>query len=223
MTEAEAIKYATLHLEGEAHEWRYHGQVKLGHANITSYVDFTQSLMNRFDRDPEIHFRELAQLRQTGLPEAYITNFQRMVVMVTDISQQRLVMLFTKDLIEPLRGWVKAFRPTTLYEVIMRSQDMKDAVTKKVPTKSFIPQGGKEMKFPHKSWTGKDRMNEETRRELRREKRCFSCKELWEPGHRCMGKGKVHYIDVVFDEEDDYDDEGIGQDSGEPLLLELEK
>jgi hypothetical protein len=96
MTEEEAIKYATLHLEGEAHEWWYHGLVTLGHTNITSYVDFTQILMDRFDKkDPEIHFRELAQLRQTGTPEAYITYFQRMAVMVTDISQQRLVMLFT--------------------------------------------------------------------------------------------------------------------------------
>jgi hypothetical protein len=40
--------------------------------------------MDRFDqKDLEIHFRELAQLRQTGTPEAYITYFQRMAVMVT--------------------------------------------------------------------------------------------------------------------------------------------
>jgi hypothetical protein len=61
MTEAKAIKYATLHLEGEAHEWWYHGLVTLGHTNITSYVEFTQKLMEMFDqKDPEIHFRELA-------------------------------------------------------------------------------------------------------------------------------------------------------------------
>jgi hypothetical protein len=30
-------------------------------------------------KDPEIHFKELAQLRKTGTPEAYITEFQRMV------------------------------------------------------------------------------------------------------------------------------------------------
>lgn len=37
MLEANAIQFATLHLEGEAHEWLYHGLVTLGHANITSY------------------------------------------------------------------------------------------------------------------------------------------------------------------------------------------
>jgi hypothetical protein len=31
-----------------------------------------------------------------------------------------------------------------------------------------------------------------------------------------MGKVKVHYIEVVFDKEDDDDEEGIGQDSSEP-------
>jgi hypothetical protein len=89
ITEVEAIKYATLHLEGEAHKWWYHGMVTLGHTNITLYVDFTQILIDRVDKkNLEIHFRELAQLRQTCTPEEYITFFQRMAVMVTDISQQ---------------------------------------------------------------------------------------------------------------------------------------
>jgi len=56
-----------------------------------------------------------------------------------DISQQRFFMLFTENLDEPLRGWVKEFRPTTFQKTIMRSQDMKDVVNNKVPTKSFIP------------------------------------------------------------------------------------
>ena len=71
------IKLATLHLDGEAHEWWYHGLVMLGHNTTSSYSDFTQRLMERFDkRDPEIHFRELAQLKQTGSVEAIISEFQ---------------------------------------------------------------------------------------------------------------------------------------------------
>jgi hypothetical protein len=140
-----------------------------------------------------------------------------MAVMVTDISQHGLVMLFTKGLDEPLRGWVKAFKSTTLHEAIMRCQDIKDAVNKKVLAKSFIPQGGKETKIPRNSWTRKDMMNKETRRELRRKKIFFSCKYLWELGHRCMGKGKVYYIEVVSVMEDDGEEEGVGHDSDEPL------
>jgi hypothetical protein len=45
MTEAEAIKFDTLHLDGEAHVWWYHGLVTMEHANITSYLNFTQKLM----------------------------------------------------------------------------------------------------------------------------------------------------------------------------------
>ena len=61
MTEAEAINFATLHLEGEAHEWWYHGLVTLGHNRITSYREFTDRLMDRFSKkDLEIHFRDLA-------------------------------------------------------------------------------------------------------------------------------------------------------------------
>ena len=64
MTESEAISFATLHLDGEAHEWWYHGLVTLGHNHITSYLEFTERLMERFDRrDPKLHFRDLTQLR----------------------------------------------------------------------------------------------------------------------------------------------------------------
>jgi hypothetical protein len=53
----------------------------LGHSSITSYVEFRQRLMDRFDRkDLEISFRELAQLKQTGTPEAYIAEFEKVVV-----------------------------------------------------------------------------------------------------------------------------------------------
>jgi hypothetical protein len=76
ITEIEAISFATLHLEGEAHELWYHGLVTLDHSCITSYREFTYRLMDRFDRkDPKIHFRDLSQLRQIGTAEAFITEF----------------------------------------------------------------------------------------------------------------------------------------------------
>jgi hypothetical protein len=80
-----------------------------------SYIEFTHMLIDRFDQgDPELHFRELTQIRQTGSPEIYIEEFQRLVVMVQDVSQSRLMILFTEGLMEPLKGWVKAFKTTNL-------------------------------------------------------------------------------------------------------------
>lgn len=71
MTEEEATKLATIHLDGEAHEWWYHGMVTLGHSSITSYTEFTQRLIEHFEKkDSKIHFREQAQLKQTSSPEA---------------------------------------------------------------------------------------------------------------------------------------------------------
>ena len=87
----------------------------MGHNIIHIYIEFTQKLMERFDRkDPEIHFRELAQLKQTSIVEVFILEFQRVAVIVTDVSKSRLTMLFTEALTEPLRGWVKAYRPSIL-------------------------------------------------------------------------------------------------------------
>lgn len=60
----EAIKMAVLHLEGEAHDWCFHGLTTLGHAQIVSYEDFTRRMVEHFNqRDPEASFRELTQLR----------------------------------------------------------------------------------------------------------------------------------------------------------------
>jgi hypothetical protein len=122
MNETEAISFATLHLEGEAHEWWYHGLVTLDHSRITSYRDFTDRLMDRFDRkDIEIHFTNLAQLRQTGTTEAFITEFQWVAVAVKNISNTRMIMLFTEGITEPLRGWMKAYRHPTLQDSILHT------------------------------------------------------------------------------------------------------
>ena len=32
---------------------------------------------------------------------------------------------------------------------------------------------------------------------------CYSCKVPWEPDHRCKGKGKVHIVEVHYDNEDE--------------------
>jgi hypothetical protein len=109
------INFTTVKLDGEAHEWWCLGILTLGHSNIISYANFTQILMDKFNRkDHEVHYRELAQLRHTCTPNAHVTEFQWMAFMVTDFSKKRLVVLLIEGLDEPLRVWVKDFRPTTL-------------------------------------------------------------------------------------------------------------
>jgi hypothetical protein len=181
MTETEAIDFATPHLEGEAHEWWHHGLVMLGHSDITSYREFTERLMDRFDRrDLEIHFRDLVQLRQIGTTEAFITQFQRVIVAVADISEARLIMLFIEGLTEPLRGWVKAYKPHTLQDVILRTRDLVDLASKTKPfSKPFVPQRDRDRKPFQREWEGKEKLDDEMRRELTRKKLCFTCKDPW--------------------------------------------
>jgi hypothetical protein len=40
---------------------------------------------------------------------------------------------------------------------------------------------------------------------------CFSYRDPWVPGHRCMRKGEIHYIEVVVDNVESEEEE---QDSG---------
>jgi hypothetical protein len=169
--------------------------------------------MDRFDRrDSKIHFRDLAQLRQTGTTKAFIMEFQRIVVAVTDISEPRLIMLFIEGLTESLRGWAKAYMPQTLHDAILRTQDLADSVPKTKPfSKPFVPQRDRDRKPFQRKWKGKEKLDDETMQDLMRKKLCFTCKDPWVPGHRCMGKGEIHYIEVETDSVDSEEEE---QDSG---------
>lgn len=52
----------------------------------------------------------------------------------------------------------------------------------------------------------KSSLDEAIRQELQKKKLCFNCKGPGELGHRCLGKEKIHYIEVVFDDEDEHED-----------------
>jgi hypothetical protein len=216
MREMDAIKFATMYLEGKAHDWWYHGLTTLGHNQIVSYTEFTQRLIDRFDQgDPELHFRELTQLRQIGSPEVYIEEFQRIVVMVQDVSQSRLMMLFTEGLMEPLKGWVKDFKPTNLQDAIWRTRDLGPTAKSKFIARPPLNTGRRDQRPPMNQGgrdprgfdRGRGRMDENTRRELRRKQLCYTCKEPWDPSHKCMGRGKAQYIEVTSDngEDEDFD------------------
>ena len=115
MSETEAIKVATLHLDGEAQDRWFHGMVTLGHSTVTTYDEFTRRLMERFDRrDPEQHFVELTRLKQSRSPETYIADFLRVSVMLPDLFAARMIYMFVEGLAEPLRGLIRSTRPATL-------------------------------------------------------------------------------------------------------------
>jgi hypothetical protein len=40
-------------------------------------------------------------------------------------------------------------------------------------------------------------LDEETRKELRRKKFCFSCHDLWVPGHKCVRKHKTKRLIIL--------------------------
>lgn len=81
---------------------------------------------------------------------------------------------------------------------------MKIATAKsKSQSKGFSSQKDKGKKPFHKEWPKKDEFDGKACNDLHRKKLCFSCKEPWKLGRRGLGKGNVHYIEVVFDNEEE--------------------
>ena len=46
----EAMKVATLHFDGEAQDWWFHGMVTLRNSTVTTYVKLTRRLIKCFDQ-----------------------------------------------------------------------------------------------------------------------------------------------------------------------------
>ena len=151
----EAIKIVALHLEGEAHDWWFHGLSTLGHANVTTYSEFTRRLVEIFDRrDPEAPFMGLAKLKQSGNLETYISEFLRLFVMLPYLFAARRVYMFINGLDEPLHGLVNSTKPTTIQDGIEMSRDLQDSLPKAKATfqhkPSFLSKGKEERTTPSK-------------------------------------------------------------------------
>ena len=83
--------------------------------------------------------------------------------MVTDISESRLITLFTEALTKPLRGWVKSYRPITLADAIIQTRELQDAVPKnRFPPRTNFPIKDKERKPFQKEWLKKEWMDNDT-------------------------------------------------------------
>ena len=88
--------------------------------------------------------------------------------MVTDVAESRLTILFTEALTEPLRGWVKAYKPSTLQDSISQARYLQESVLKnRFPLKTNFPIRDKNKKpfqqdLPKKIW-----LDDDTRKDLR--------------------------------------------------------
>ena len=112
MAEKNSIKLEALHIDEEANYWWFHGMKSLGHDQVVTYEEFTRRLAEMFDqRYPDISFHELSHIKQLGTPQSYILEIQKVALMVTDVSEARMILLFTEGLAEPLKGLVKLAGP----------------------------------------------------------------------------------------------------------------
>lgn len=97
-------------------------------------------MIDRFDlKDEEEYFKELSKLRQNKSVNEYVEEFQKVAIMVPDISEKRIIYLFLDGLEDPIKGLVKAFSPSTLQEAIKRSLQLETSMPKKLVTNQKPP------------------------------------------------------------------------------------
>lgn len=64
------------------------------------------------------------QLKQTGNHKQHISEFLRVSVMVSNLSEARRVCTFVKGLLEHLQGLVRSRKPVTLLEFMNSTKDL---------------------------------------------------------------------------------------------------
>jgi hypothetical protein len=84
-------------------------------------------------------------------------------------------------------------------------------------SKPFVPQMDQYKKPFQRECKGKEKLDDETRQGIMRKNIFFSCRDPWVPGHRCMGKGEIHYIEVAIESRYSEEEE---QDNGSTSLEE---
>ncbi|KAH9323964.1 hypothetical protein KI387_043905 [Taxus chinensis] len=148
---------------------------------------------------------------ESGHVDAYINEFQRIAVMVPEMPERRVVMLFIEELHDRLRGLVKALKPTTLHEAIRTTLDL-DTTLVQPQRKNVKEEKSEQQEQPTSSkveFTPK--MEIVSKNELHRKNLCFYCNDPWESGHMCLGKGKIHLIKVEDEEfEDEWEQPTLG-------------
>jgi hypothetical protein len=106
--------------------------------------------------------------------------------MMQDVSQARLMMLFTEGLMEPLRGWLKAFKPTNIHDAIWKTRNLGSTTKNKFTPRNPLKLGGRDQIPPMNRGRdqrgfdrGRGRMDETTRRELRRKSLGIQHRNAW--------------------------------------------
>jgi hypothetical protein len=62
--------------------------------------------------------------------DSYISDFQNLSMLVIDIFERRLIVLFIDGLFDPLKGWIKAFNSPSFQEAIKKARDMETSAFK---------------------------------------------------------------------------------------------
>lgn len=156
--------------------------------------------------------------------DAYIVEFQRLSVLVTDISPRRLVVLFCDGLVDPLRGWVKVHDPLILAEATKKARDLAPSVHKEKNhsiDSSYCKDRDKKpfQKEYNKPKEGSKGLDNETLNELRKKKLCFHCRENWDLSHKFSLKAKANQMEYfsVEESESEVEDQHFDSDEGNTI------
>ncbi|GKC75805.1 putative nucleotidyltransferase, ribonuclease H [Tanacetum coccineum] len=231
------LRYAVIHLEGDAIQWhRAFMRTRGATVSEITWADYVRALSARFSNamfeDP---LEELASLNQTDSLHDYNAKFDGLLNKVT-LSESQAVSLYLKGLKQEIRGPVKMFKPSTLREAygLAKIQSMNNdhlegkGGSYKYNSQPRITPPSNATKLPilptpnsvatdttKTTHTPFRRLSEKEMEAKRAKNECFWCTAKWVRGHDCRGKNKRQlYLIEVEEEDEKSEDIGGNDDNG---------
>ncbi|KAF3783497.1 hypothetical protein EJ110_NYTH19518 [Nymphaea thermarum] len=171
---------------------------------VQNWEDFKAALLFRFGPSAYVDFDiDLRNLKQTSTVQDYQEKFEDLACMV-DWTPKALIAAFVGGLKDEIQIDVRAERITELKACFAKAQAVEERMQKKQelyrqwrapnPIKGReAPQRPKPLPAPTRKEDPKPvfrsrvppNMTREEREELSRNKKCYWCKDDWDPSHRC--------------------------------------
>ena len=176
-----------------------------------TWKEFSEALVSRFDtRFQGDAFERLADIKQTKGVEDYVNLFVQLSSQVPGLTDAHYLGYFMKGLKDPIRGFLRLFRPTELESAMELARDVEDNLAiqgggrtnlnwnNSTPSQNFTssnsrPGGKSSMSMASEAMQPPQRprltrISSQELAELKAKGLCFRCRKPYSPGHECRLK-----------------------------------
>jgi hypothetical protein len=193
------LRYGVLHLDKE--RWQWWQWRKNACQGYVAWTHFVADLYECFDTDTN-HLGRLTNLKQSGIVEYFITNFERMAFHIEGVSDAFFRECFISGLKDEIRAHVLMAWPQIWVDATKRTKETQQVVSSQNHKPSFIPRTKPLTTTPPSTPLKIQKFIRAEMVERQLKGLCYNCDEKYFMGHKCKEQNIFMAILEDVSEED---------------------